>query len=68
MYDYTYIVLATNCNSQVMVEQYHACARPSTALRRFVRKTADFIRDTPDDPIMVTVLDKNWKIVLAELI
>lgn len=68
MYDYTYLVRTTNHNSQVIVEQYHACARPLTALRRFIRQHAGLIRDTPDDIITAVVYNKDGNIVLAGLI
>lgn len=62
MYDYTYLVRAINFATGVIFEQWHACARPLTALRRFKRNHLIYLRENNEDEIVATVFDKEGNI------
>lgn len=62
MYNYTYIVRAINFVTGEIVQQWHACARPLTALRRFKRNVLFYLRENDGDEIVVTVFDKEGNI------
>lgn len=62
MDNYTYIVRAINLATGEIVQQWHACARPLTALRRFKRNVLFYLRENDGDEIVATVFDKEGNI------
>ena len=62
MDNYIYIVRAINCVTGEIVQQWHACARPLTALRRFKRNALFYLRENDGDEIVATVFDKEGNI------
>lgn len=68
MHDYTYLVRAINLATEVIIEQWHACARPLTALRRVQRNILPWMRETPSDTIVAVVYDKEGNICFRGIV
>ena len=68
MYNYTYLVRVVNLATEEIIEQWHACARPATALRRVQRKILPWARETPSDTIVAVVYDKEGNICFRGII
>ena len=62
MYNYTYLVRVVNLATGEIYEQWNACVRPLTGLRRFQRLYLPYIRVKATDIIRATVYDKKGNI------